>query len=52
MGMLRADDAKYLAREFAPTFDKLDSVNLPNYLMKFVGEIRKNSPFEAGMKHY
>ena len=26
-----ADDAKYLAREFAPVFDEMDFVNLPNY---------------------
>ncbi len=26
-----ADDARYLSREFAPVFDELDIVNLPNY---------------------
>ncbi len=26
-----AEDAKYLAREFRPTFEELDLVNLPNY---------------------
>lgn len=44
-----ADDAKYLAREFRPTFDESDFVNLPNYhiYLKLMIDGVTSQPFSA-----
>ena len=44
-----ADDAKYLAREFAPTFDEIDFINLPNYhvYLKLMIDGVTSQPFSA-----
>ncbi len=44
-----ADDAKYLAREFAPAFDEPDFVNLPNYhiYLKLMVNGVTSQPFSA-----
>jgi type IV secretory pathway TraG/TraD family ATPase VirD4 len=44
-----ADDAKYLAREFAPAFEELDFVNLPNYhiYLKLMVNGVTSQPFSA-----
>jgi len=44
-----ADDAKYLAREFAPTFDEIDFINLPNYhiYLKLMIDGVTSHPFSA-----
>ena len=44
-----ADDAKYLTREFAPVFDEMDFVNLPNYhiYLKLMIDGVTSQPFSA-----
>ena len=44
-----AEDANYLAREFAPTFDEMDFVNLPNYhvYLKLMINGVTSQPFSA-----
>ncbi len=44
-----ADDAKYLAREFAPVFDEMDFINLPNYhiYLKLMIDGVTSQPFSA-----
>ena len=44
-----ADDAKYLEREFAPVFDEMDFINLPNYhiYLKMMTNGVTSQPFSA-----
>jgi hypothetical protein len=46
---ISAEDAKYLAREFQPTFDESDLVNLPNYhiYLKLMIDGVTSQPFSA-----
>jgi len=44
-----ADDAKYLAREFSPTFTETDLIHLPNYhiYLKLMIDGKTSEPFSA-----
>ena len=46
---ISAEDAKYMAREFQPTFDESDLVNLPNYhiYLKLMIDGVTSQPFSA-----